>query len=48
MKFSVSVVLPAGGIGQRMNSAKPKQFQPIFGKPLIYYTLSVFSRYDHK
>ena len=46
MKFSVSVVLPAGGTGQRMNIAKPKQFQPICGKPLIYYTLSVFSRYD--
>ncbi len=33
----------AGGTGQRMkNSAKPKQFLELYGKPIIIYTLEVF------
>lgn len=35
----------AGGTGQRMkNSAKPKQFLELYGKPIIIYTLEVFER----
>lgn len=33
----------AGGTGQRMhNSARPKQFLELYGKPIIAYTLEVF------
>lgn len=33
----------AGGTGQRMrNSARPKQFLELYGKPIIVYTLEVF------
>ena len=33
----------AGGTGQRMrNSAKPKQFLELYGKPIIIYTLEIF------
>jgi len=41
-----SVIIAAGGSGTRMNSAIPKQFISVSGKPLIVYTLSVFN--DHK
>lgn len=37
----------AGGTGQRMkNSAKPKQFLELYGKPIIIYTLEVFEKDD--
>lgn len=33
----------AGGTGQRMkNTAKPKQFLELYGKPIIIYTLEIF------
>ena len=36
----------AGGSGQRMrNSAKPKQFLELYGKPIIIYTLEVFEKH---
>ncbi len=35
-------VIVAGGIGSRMNSAVPKQFILLKGKPLLYYTLQTF------
>lgn len=35
----------AGGSGQRMkNTAKPKQFLDVYGKPIIIYTLEEFQR----
>ena len=38
----------AGGSGQRMkNSAKPKQFLDVYGKPIIIYTLEVFERHPN-
>ena len=40
--MNVAIVF-AGGTGQRMkNSAKPKQFLELYGKPIIIYTLEVF------
>lgn len=37
----------AGGSGRRMNSAaKPKQFLPLHGKPVIIYTLEHFQDHD--
>ncbi|KJE94550.1 notch1-induced protein [Capsaspora owczarzaki ATCC 30864] len=40
--FRVAAVLPAGGSGTRVGTATPKQFWPINGKPLLFYTLEVF------
>ena len=39
-------VIFAGGTGQRMNtSSKPKQFLDVHGKPVLIYTLEVFSNH---
>lgn len=39
-------IIFAGGTGQRMrNSAKPKQFLDIYGKPIIIHTLEAFERH---
>jgi 2-C-methyl-D-erythritol 4-phosphate cytidylyltransferase len=35
-------VIVAGGVGTRMNSAIPKQFMFIKGKPILFYTLDTF------
>ncbi|MGB9814255.1 MAG: 2-C-methyl-D-erythritol 4-phosphate cytidylyltransferase [Thermovenabulum sp.] len=38
----VSAIIAAGGKGKRMNSAKSKQYLPLKGFPILYYTLTVF------
>ena len=38
-------LIVAAGKGKRMKSKIPKLFLPIFGKPILYYTISNF--YDH-
>lgn len=39
-------IIFAGGTGQRMkNTAKPKQFLELYGKPVIIYTLEVFEKH---
>lgn len=40
---TVAIVL-AGGKGSRMNSEIPKQYLPLCGKPVLYYSLKVFER----
>lgn len=35
-------IIVAGGLGQRMGNEIPKQFLPLKGKPIIYYTLKAF------
>lgn len=40
--FPVSVVLPAGGTGERMGLQTPKQFCSFLGRPLISYTIQAF------
>ncbi|KAM9782548.1 D-ribitol-5-phosphate cytidylyltransferase, partial [Neosynchiropus ocellatus] len=42
--FSVSVVLPAGGTGERTGLQTPKQFCYFLGRPLISYTIQAFER----
>lgn len=42
-KKKVTAIIPAGGIGQRMNLDLPKQFIEISGKPIIVYTLEAIS-----
>lgn len=38
------VVLLAGGTGQRLGAAIPKQFVKVFGKPLIVYALEIYEK----
>ncbi|XP_033729259.1 D-ribitol-5-phosphate cytidylyltransferase-like isoform X2 [Pecten maximus] len=38
----VSVVLPAGGTGERFGSSTPKQFCPVLDRPIILYTIQNF------
>ncbi|XP_047455588.1 D-ribitol-5-phosphate cytidylyltransferase [Mugil cephalus] len=42
--FPVSVVLPAGGTGERTGLQAPKQFFSFLGRPLISYTIQAFER----
>ncbi|MBL7774021.1 MAG: 2-C-methyl-D-erythritol 4-phosphate cytidylyltransferase [Chitinophagaceae bacterium] len=41
-------VLVAAGSGSRMNHDLPKQFLPVLGKPLLYYTLQSFFSFDEQ
>ncbi len=38
----VSVIFLAGGKGARMGSTLPKQYLPLAGKPLLFYSLDLF------
>lgn len=38
------VVIVAGGQGTRMGMALPKQFLPVHGKPILYYTIAAFAK----
>ncbi len=39
----ISVILLAGGTGSRMESAVPKQYMPLLGKPLARHSFELFS-----
>ncbi len=45
-KGRIGVIIPAAGRGTRMNHYFPKQFLPLKGHPIIYYTLSVFQAHE--
>jgi len=40
------VLLAAGGKGTRMDSAQPKQFMMLSGKPLLVHAFETFQKYD--
>lgn len=40
-------IIVAGGSGTRMQSATPKQFLPLAGKPVLFYSLEAFYNFDH-
>ncbi|KAJ8415965.1 hypothetical protein AAFF_G00405220 [Aldrovandia affinis] len=42
--FTVAVVLPAGGSGERTGLSTPKQFCTFLSRPLISYTIQAFER----
>lgn len=43
-----SVIITAGGIGRRMQSALPKQFILVNEKPILMYTIECFYHFDPK
>lgn len=43
-KKRVVAVVVAGGMGQRMKSATPKQFLPLKGKPVVQWSLECFDK----
>ena len=45
MNFEVAVVLPAGGIGERMGMPTPKQYCKVLNRPLVSYTIEAFERW---
>ena len=42
VELSKIAVIVAGGTGVRMNTAIPKQFLLLKGKPILYYTIKTF------
>lgn len=44
--MSFSIIITAGGIGKRMNSAVPKQFIEVNGLPILMHTIKRFYDYD--
>lgn len=46
--MEIYIVIVAGGKGARMQSAVPKQFIEVAGKPLLLHTFEAFSSYYHK
>lgn len=43
----IIAVVPAAGIGSRMQADKPKQYLPIHGQPILLHTLNVLFSYPH-
>ena len=39
------VIIPAAGIGNRMQNVLPKQYVPLAGKPMISHTIQVFFKH---
>ena len=40
----ISVIIPAAGLGRRMNASISKQYLQLNGKPILVYTLDVFEK----
>lgn len=47
-KMSKTAIITAGGIGKRMGLKVPKQFMLLNGKPLLYWTIEKFYKFDSK
>ncbi len=43
--MNIGVVIPAAGIGKRMNSATPKQFLLLNGEPILSHTIQIFEHH---
>lgn len=43
MEYRKVAIIVAGGSGTRMQSAVPKQFMPLAGKPVLYHTIAAFA-----
>lgn len=45
LDFGVSVVLPAGGSGERFGEDLPKQYTLLLDQPLFLHTVAAFHQY---
>ena len=43
-KPKVTAIVLAGGKGSRMHSDTPKQYLPLLGKPVLFYSLAAFEQ----
>ena len=43
----IIAVVPAAGVGSRMQADKPKQYLHIHGQPILQHTLNVLLSYPH-
>ena len=48
MNINKTIIIVAGGKGERMNSQVPKQFLVLAGKPVLMHTIERFHRYSDK
>jgi 2-C-methyl-D-erythritol 4-phosphate cytidylyltransferase len=46
MNFTEYAIIVAGGSGSRMQSAMPKQFIEVAGKPILMHTITLFYAYN--
>lgn len=47
MSNAIWAIVPAAGSGKRMQSAMPKQYLPLNGRPVLEYTLNTLLRNEH-
>ena len=40
----ITAIILAAGKGSRMQSEMPKQYLPLFGKPILFYSLQAFEQ----
>lgn len=46
VKIKTTAIIPAAGFGNRLSGKVKKQFKPLSGKPLLYYSVNTF-QYSH-
>ncbi len=44
--MSISVIIPAGGVGKRFGANVPKQFVEIGGSPILVHTVEIFNQIE--
>ncbi|HHW7567119.1 TPA: 2-C-methyl-D-erythritol 4-phosphate cytidylyltransferase [Mannheimia haemolytica] len=47
MKRKIIAVIPASGVGSRMQAEKPKQYLQLKGKTILEHTVSIFLEHPH-
>ena len=45
-KLNTYIIITAGGVGNRMNSATPKQFLILKNKPILFHTINAFNEFN--
>ncbi|HHJ36314.1 MAG TPA: 2-C-methyl-D-erythritol 4-phosphate cytidylyltransferase, partial [Gammaproteobacteria bacterium] len=47
VKHAIWAIVPAAGIGKRMQSTIPKQYLPLNGRPVLEHTIDALLRNSH-